>query len=114
MTDLEYFKATYGLRDCDVLIVPYGSRVYGTHKEDSDYDYIAIIPAKRFTDTGTEYFRNNTNVHIYNRYDFQKQLDGHKIHALEAYFLPDGLVSKEFKFELDLVRLRHSLSQKAS
>ena len=42
--DLDYFKATYGLRDQDVLLVPFGSRVYGTHDADSDFDYLAIVP----------------------------------------------------------------------
>jgi predicted nucleotidyltransferase len=64
MDDIDYFKATYGLRDCDVLIVPYGSRVYGTHKEDSDYDYMAIVPVNRRANTGEEYRRNDVNIHL--------------------------------------------------
>ena len=32
MTDVEYFMCTYGLREVDVDLIPYGSRVYGTHK----------------------------------------------------------------------------------
>jgi predicted nucleotidyltransferase len=116
MDDIDYFKATYGLADHDLLLVPYGSRVYGTHKEDSDYDYMAIVPANRRADTGTEYRRNDVNIHIYNRYDFLVQLGRHKIHTLEAYFLPDSPVVKDgfFKLKLDLVQLRRELSEKAS
>lgn len=114
MDDISYFKATYGLRDCDLLLVPYGSRVYGTNKDDSDYDYIAIVPANRRANTGEEFVRGETNIHIYNRYDFTKQLAQHKIHALEAYFLPSGEVAKEFSFNLNLITLRHELCQKAS
>ena len=114
MTDLEYFKATYGLRDCDVLIIPYGSRVYGTHNDNSDYDYMAIVPANRRANTGEEYRKNVTNVHIYNRYDFQQQLEQHKIHALEGYYLPDALIKSQFNFKLDLGKLRHELSAKSS
>lgn len=114
MSGLEYFLATYGLRESEVLFVPYGSRVYGTHKENSDYDYLAIIPENRRADTGTEFWHNNVNVHIYNRRDFQNQLDRHKIHCLEAYFLPGSDVPSQFKFELNLVKLRHVLAHKSS
>lgn len=113
MTDIEYFKYTYGLGN-DTIIVPYGSRVYGTDRNDSDYDYIAIIPSNRKANTGEEYRRNLVNIHMYNRFDFQDQLNSHKIHTLEAYFLPDGIVSKQFKFNLNLSILRNELSQKSS
>ena len=96
MDALEYFRATYGLREQDVLFVPYGSKVYGTAGKDSDDDYLAIVPANRRANTGEEYRRENVNIHIFNRRDFQDQLGRHKIHALEAYFLPDGRVAKEF------------------
>lgn len=114
MNDVEYFRATYGLREEDVVLVPYGSRVYGTHKEDSDYDYIALVPPNRMVDTGTEYRWNTLNCHIYNRYAFQKQLEKHKIHCLEAYYHPDGYVKKHFKFVLALPLLRKELSEKSS
>lgn len=106
--------ATYGLRDQDVLIFPYGSRVYGTASAQSDHDFLAIIPANRRTDTGTEFRWNDVNVHMFNKIHFQNQLQEHKIHALEAYFHPCGLGPANFKFALDLGVLRAELSQKAS
>ena len=111
---IDQFKATYGLRDEDVLLIPYGSRVYGTHSDKSDYDFLAIIPQNRNADTGTEYSWNNLNVHMLNRWDFGEQLGFHKIHCLEAYFHPDGLVQQHYKWKRDLVKLRHELSEKAS
>lgn len=114
MDGLEYFKARYGLRDSDVIFFPYGSRVYGTDSEKSDYDYQAVVPANRRADTGEEFVHGNVNVHIYNRHDWQDQLRRHKIHVLEAYYLPDGICRREFPFTLDLAQLRHSLSEKAS
>jgi len=72
MSDIEYFMATYGFRPKDVILVPYSSRVYGTATDRSDYDYITIIPTNRFADTSTEYRHNETNVHMYNRHDFQQ------------------------------------------
>lgn len=114
LTPVEYFRARYGFRESDVQLVPYGSRVYGTHKEESDWDYIGIIPAKRFTDTGTEFRYGELNVHMINEHDFQRQLNLHKIHCLEAYFLPEAKLTNKFKFTLDLPLLRTSLSEKAS
>lgn len=113
MPDLERFKQTYGLRDCDVMLIPYGSRVYQTHMAQSDYDYIAIVPENRRADTGTEYNYDDLNVHIYNRYDFQEQLNRHKIHAMEAYFHPE-FTDRTFKWKLVLPILRDSISGKSS
>lgn len=111
---IAYFKATYGLREEDVVLFPYGSRVYGTASEKSDYDYLAVIPENRRADTGTEFRHDEVNIHMFNRRDWQQQLDLHKIHALEAYFLPDGLCRQKFLFQLDLGKLRSELSEKAS
>ena len=69
MQNLERFKQTYGLRDCDVILIPYGSRVYQTHSVKSDYDYIAIVLENRRADTGTEYNYDDLNVQVYNRRD---------------------------------------------
>ena len=91
MNDLDCFKAAYRLRDEDVLLFPFGSRVYGTHEEDSDYDYLAALPESLWPGPTMEYRRNNLNIHVYGRPDFQRQLDEHQVHALEAYFLPGGV-----------------------
>lgn len=114
MEGIEYFKARYGLRDQSVLIFPYGSRVYGTAKADSDHDYNAVILDKRNIETGEEYRHGDTNVHMYTKNDWQHQLNEHKIHTLEAYYLPDGICRNHFNFDLDLPRLRATLSEKAS
>jgi len=114
MNALDYFRATFGLREHEVLFIPYGSKVYGTAGKDSDDDYIAIVPANRKATTGEEYWRDNVNIHIYNRNHFQDQLNRHKIHALEAYYLPDGQVAKQFSFTLDVKALRHEVCAKAS
>ena len=114
MQNLERFKQTYGLRDCDVILIPYGSRVYQTHSVKSDYDYIAIVLENRRADTGTEYNYDDLNVQVYNRRDFQDQLNQHKIHALEAWFHPDKQLSCDFQFKLRLSLLRDSISGKSS
>lgn len=110
MIDLSEFKKEYSVKEKD-FIFPYGSRVYGTNKDDSDYDFLAVLDN---ANTGEEYRKNNINIHIFNKRDFQNQLNDHKIHTLEAYYLPDNICKDNFKFNLDLVKLRHELSAKAS
>jgi predicted nucleotidyltransferase len=115
MEGVDYFKARYGLRDQSVLLFPYGSRVYGTTSDKSDHDYNAVILDRRNSvQTGEEYRHGDTNIHIYTRNDWQHQLNEHKIHTLEALYLPDGVCKSHFNFDLDLTKLRHSLSEKAS
>ena len=112
---IEHFKENYNLSDQAVLIFPYGSRVYGTaNEEKSDYDYLAVIFGKSIAKTGEEYKHGNTNVHIFEQRDWQHQLDDHKIHTLEAYFLPDGICRSRFRLKLKTNTLRHTLSEKAS
>lgn len=119
MNEFQHFMDIHGLRTQDVIFVRYGSRVYGTDSDKSDYDYLAIVPNDSKADTGTEFYKNDTNIHVFNRGDFQQQLNDHKIHALEAYYLPvpdedDPCVKNQFHFQLDLGKLRESISEKAS
>lgn len=105
---MKHFEEQYGLTN--YILVPYGSRVYGTNTDKSDYDYICIAQGLM---TGEEYRHNDVNIHLYNPIDFQIQLHDHKIHALESYYHPDNQC-KKFDFSLDLSKLRHELAQKAS
>jgi hypothetical protein len=113
MADTERFLKRYDL-DARTLLVPYGSRVYGTHTDKSDYDFIAVVPDDATVKTGEEYRCDDVNVHIYGRTDWQDQLDAHKVHCLEAWFHPDGQVRRAFKLSLEKSRLRHEFSAKAS
>ena len=112
---LDHFKNQYGLSDQSFILLPYGSRVYGTASDKSDEDYMAVVLDRKCgTKTGEEYRHGNVNIHIYNRDDWQEQLHQHKIHTLEAYYLPDKLCKAHFQFKLDKTKLRHSLVEKAS
>jgi hypothetical protein len=51
---------------------------------------------------------------VFNRNDWQRQLNDHKVHALEAYFLPDGICRGQFQLKINLKVLRNTLSEKAS
>lgn len=96
----------------DFIVFPYGSRVYGTERKDSDADYLVVYQTAL---TGQEEMIFSTcpflNLHYFNNKDWQDQLNEHKIHAVESYFVNKN---NEFVFNLDKTKLRHEFSQKAS
>jgi predicted nucleotidyltransferase len=112
--DLDKFRDKYALSEREILLFPYGSRVYGTASANSDYDYNCVVPDRKNVLTGEQFHHNKTNVQIYTRKDWQDQLNAHKIHCLEAYYLDDGVCRSEFSFSLNLQTLRSSLSEKSS
>lgn len=101
-------------KEADVLAVyPYGSRVYGNARKQSDYDFIVVTSKK----VQEQFSDNLINVNFYTPEEHQKRLDDHEISALECYFLRDDqklIERKTFVFKLDLIKLRHSLSAKSS
>ena len=111
MEELKKFKISHNL--CDAVFVLYGSRIYQTHSDNSDFDYLALIPDNCELSTGTEFRDNLLNVQVYKESDFKNQLNDHKIIALETYFSSEELRSK-FKLNLDLRKLRNQLVEKSS
>lgn len=108
---------SFDLNKNDVLnIYSYGSRVYGTYNEKSDYDFIVIVKNNSIkNEFALE--NNNISLHIFNISSFQKALEQHKIFALECFFLPKELLLQEkhiFDFKLNLLKLRKSVSEKSS
>jgi predicted nucleotidyltransferase len=96
-----------------VAVYPYGSRVYGTVRKNSDYDYIVVTKNK----TKEQFSDNFININFYTPEEHQERLNEHEISALECYFLPNNLIIKEnkkFTFNLDLSKLRHALAAKSS
>lgn len=94
------------------IVYPYGSRVYGTFNNNSDYDYICI------GNQPEEWQNGLINVHVYTFEHFQQMINEHHISALECLFLSEKLIIKQsnnkFDFKLNLQDLRHSISKKAS
>lgn len=99
-------------------IYMYGSRVYGTNTESSDFDYIVVVE-----DFETKQSLSNLNktqnedFTFYTKEEFQEQVDLHEISILECLFLEDDKILKktvDFNFSLDLEKLRPSISQKSS
>lgn len=87
-------------------IYPLGSRVYGSHTEESDYDYIIIC---------SEYFDSqDINIHVYTIDQFNLALNNHEIQALECYYLDEQIIKhtydRQSKITIDKSKLRTSIS----
>lgn len=105
------------LKTPEVLLAGYyGSFVYGTHNEKSDYDVIIVTKDKSF-----DVSIKNVDYQIITEQDFINKLNHHSISALELYFLNDDKIiyerdnfRKDLEFKINNSKLRHSLSQTAS
>ena len=79
----------------------FGSRVYGNHNENSDYDFLVVA---NNINTEQEY-KGKLNIHIHIPDIFKRNLFEHDIHELECIFAPDfakmqeKLVYPEFKIK---------------
>lgn len=91
-----------------IICYPYGSINYGTKNVNSDLDYIAIVENKLKDQENID----NCDYTYYTISEFQHLIDQHHISALECLFLLDS--SKFFKFDLDLFKLRESISKTSS
>jgi predicted nucleotidyltransferase len=97
-------------------ITVFGSRVYGTSNEYSDWD---IIMVANNSVESSEIRRGLFNIHIYTPDKFKKDLDWHRINNLECIFAPDWAILKENidyrkEFKLDSSKLRHATSHISS
>jgi len=101
------------MNDKDILnVYQYGSHVYGTNRKTSDFDFQIIVANKE----RDEFSDNLINIFFYTPTEFEAKLKNHDIMALECYFAPEHCIWKEllkFNFDLDLSKLRSSLSAKA-
>lgn len=97
----------------------YGSRVYGTYGVDSDYDLVMV---SHIEEPFTQFKWSKLNCTVYSVIEFEKMLQAHEISALECLFLPPEFKYKHFTdgqicfdaSQIDLYKLRHSISAKAS
>ncbi len=114
----------------------YGSRVYGTHGPNSDYDIIAItdeynpdLPINEVSNTialhGLKLVHPNDkdviidmDITVYSKATFEKIVDEQRLHAIETWFCPKELVLvstgylDSIVFTLDKGKLRHTLAEK--
>jgi len=107
----------FHLLDREVInVYPFGSRVYGTVSNDSDYDFV-VIADKQIREYSLSAPNHKLNIHLYSPEMFEEQLVNHKIVSLECLFAPKHLLlknTKNFPFKLNKEILRKSISEKAS
>jgi len=92
----------------------FGSRVYSTHTEDSDWDVIIV---GKYSVESIEIKSDLFNIHIYTPDKWQKDLDWHMPKNIECQFAPSWAKLKEdmkFNFTLDHPKLRHATSHVSS
>jgi len=91
-----------------VGLYEFGSLVYGTAHENSDYDYVVILDV---SDELYEHFENkDLDIHIFSIESFKHKLIEHDIMVLETFFNPHPIIKYDVDFKLDLVKLRHKIS----
>lgn len=93
----------------------FGSRVYGTSSNGSDWD---IIMVANNSVESTEIRRGLYNIHVYTPDKFKADLDWHRINNLECIYAPDWAKLKETikydDFKIEPAKLRHAISHISS
>ncbi|NJO62620.1 MAG: hypothetical protein HC836_31645 [Richelia sp. RM2_1_2] len=77
------------------------------------YDFIIIVKKKE----NDQFSDNLINVNFFTEDEHQQRLNAHEISALECQFLAEDKIlfeKRKFSFILNLNKLRHSISEKAS
>lgn len=98
----------------DVLnIYEYGSRVYGTANENSDYDFVVVVKDEVYTTD--HYSKENYEFNIYSKSQWIKMAEENDVIFCECFFLPNK-IKEEFvpEFKVDVPKLRASFSHVAS
>lgn len=87
-------------------IYPYGSKVYGTAREDSDDDFVivyksAFLPSGAFKDNAISSEDRKIQGTCYSRTGFINAINTYQITVLECLYLPDELVvQKKMNFKM--------------
>jgi predicted nucleotidyltransferase len=94
----------------------FGSRVYGTHTKESDWDVIVVA---NNSVEAIEIDNGDLNIHVYTPDKFKKDLDWHRINNLECIYAPKWAILKEnidYKtdFEISIPKIRHAISHVSS
>ena len=91
----------------------YGSHVYGSHSEHSDYDYIVVVESD---DPNLNYSVNWKGVDytVYGEQKFIKLIEEHQVSVLECIFQKGDNEPYLKYFKLDTEKLRRSFSAVSS
>lgn len=112
---LEEICSKFNINPNDILnAYCYGSRVYGTNTEDSDYDYI-LVHKSAFIGPDKNAFKENAKtsddgkIQIINfsRTGFKAELETFNMSCLECMFLPEEFIIQEkVKYKIDRFDIR--------
>jgi predicted nucleotidyltransferase len=91
----------------------FGSRVYGTASEKSDWDIILVANSSSYE---VEYNDELFNVHVLTPSIFEKYVKDNHIKAAEWLYAPDWAIVKPYPIEMeyDPAKFRHSVSHVSS
>ena len=67
----------------ELIQMAWGSSLYGFTNDKSDIDYVIICDS--LDDPELEKYKDNSDIEIFNKEQFQKVLDSHNIKALGNY-----------------------------
>lgn len=116
-TSDEIIKAS-GLHTSRVFnIYLFGSRVYGTASDKSDWDVIMVANNSVESTELSGLKGGKFNIHVYTPKKFKEDLEWHRINNLECIFAPEWAKLKEdikWDFKLDESKLRHAISHISS
>ena len=94
-----------------LMTYQYGSRVYGTHTKESDYDFIVIVKSDEDIHYSVHFV--NSDFTIYSESLFIKRIQEHKVDALECIFQNKSDPYRKH-FKLDKEKLRREFSSVSS
>jgi len=103
------------LKKNDILgIYIWGSKLYNTINEKSDLDYCIILKNSKLYESYFQYESNDLDIHFMTENDYLEKLDECDIMALECYFQLKPLLKYNIEFNLNLKKLRKSVSTVAN
>lgn len=105
--DIPFLEDIYAL-------YPFGSMVYGTDRDSSDFDFI-LVTKKDKNLTNNVIIHNNFSYTIVSYEQYLKDLMSHEIYALETYFLPESAITvrpaSPWPFRLNVAMLKESIKK---
>jgi hypothetical protein len=103
----------------EAMLYPYGSRVYGTATEDSDYDYQIVLRDKDFKkeDWKNKLAQRDFDLHVWRQSEWTDALNDHRVYAMECIHLPHNMIISHglnFVYKPNKTKLREEFSRVAS
>lgn len=86
----------------------YGSRLYGTNDEDSDWDFVVVVD--ELDVPYAQYETEDFDIHLLSAKHYKNLLLEHDIMALECFYQKDPIMRFEVEFHISLPLLRKSIS----